>query len=101
MGQRSRPVSAENRAILRGLQVIPGVGPSIAQDLFDLGIRSPGDLAGGDPETLYQRLCRMRGCRLDRCMLYVLRCAVYYASEAVPDPSLLKWWSWKKPRGRG
>jgi hypothetical protein len=31
----------------------------------------------------------------DRCLLYVFRCAVYYASTAAPEPELLKWWSWK------
>ncbi|MBC8473125.1 MAG: pathogenicity locus, partial [Planctomycetes bacterium] len=29
------------------------------------------------------------------CMLYVLRCAVYYASNTEHDPDLLKWWNWK------
>jgi len=31
------------KAALRGLQVIPGVGPKIAEDLWRLGIRQPGD----------------------------------------------------------
>lgn len=37
---------------------------------------------------------------MDRCMLYVFRCAVYYASSEQHDPELLKWWNWKddKPR---
>lgn len=73
----------------------------MAQDLLDLGIRSPEDLAGRDPEALYQELCGIRRCRLDRCMLYVLRCAVYFASEPDPDPERLKWWSWKDGAGRG
>jgi hypothetical protein len=32
---------------------------------------------------------------VDRCVLYVFRCAVYFASEAEHDPELLKWWNWK------
>jgi hypothetical protein len=28
-------------------------------------------------------------------VLYVFRCAVYYASHEVHDPELLKWWNWK------
>jgi hypothetical protein len=28
-------------------------------------------------------------------MLYVMRCAIYFASESKPDPELLKWWNWK------
>ncbi|WP_334292712.1 helix-hairpin-helix domain-containing protein [Parasporobacterium paucivorans] len=28
-------------------------------------------------------------------MLYVFRCAVYYANEEAHDPEKLKWWNWK------
>lgn len=99
MGRRS--VRVENRPILKRLQSIPGVGPSTARDLLALGIRSPEDLVGRDPADLYEELCGIHGCRLDRCVLYVLRCAVYFASEPDPYPELLKWWSWKDARCRG
>jgi hypothetical protein len=33
---------------------------------------------------------------VDRCMLYVFRCAVYYATNKKHDPKLLKWWNWKE-----
>jgi hypothetical protein len=33
--------------------------------------------------------------QIDPCVLYVFRCAVYYASHEVHDPDLLKWWNWK------
>lgn len=77
---------------------IPGVGKSIAQDLRDLGIRSVADLRGAEPETLYDNLCMLRGARIDRCVLYVFRCAVYFATEQQLDPALLKWWNWKDRR---
>jgi hypothetical protein len=77
------------------LRRIPGVGVTIAQDLRDLGIHRIEDLRGADPQALYDRLCVHQGMHVDRCMLYVLRCAVYYASEYRHDPELLKWWSWK------
>jgi hypothetical protein len=77
------------------LRRIPGVGVSIAQDLRDLGIQRVEDLRGADPQALYDRLCVQVGAHVDRCMLYVLRCAVYYASELPHDPELLKWRSWK------
>jgi hypothetical protein len=79
----------------RQLQVIPGVGPSIARDLTDLGFHRVEDLQGADPEAMYARLCALRGAHVDRCMLYVFRCAVYFASHAEHDPERLKWWSWK------
>jgi hypothetical protein len=80
---------------------IPGVGKKIAEDLVDLGIRAVADLKGRDPEDLYGRLCARAGKRVDRCMLYVFRCAVYYASNDRHEPALLKWWNWKDGRSSG
>ncbi len=80
---------------LKGLQVIPGVGRSIAVDLYELGIRQVADLKGKDPERLYSRRCTQVGTRIDPCLLYVFRCAVYYASHTRHNPELLKWWNWK------
>jgi hypothetical protein len=82
------------------LQRIPGIGPSIAADLHRLGIRDVAELRGRNPETLYADLCRDVGHHVDRCVLYVFRCAVYFASETKHDPDLLKWWNWKD-RGAG
>ncbi len=83
------------REILAQLRQIPGVGRSIAEDLWELDIRSTADLQDKDPEILYQQLCVVQGQKIDRCMLYVLRCAVYYASNTEYQPELLKWWNWK------
>lgn len=82
-------------AVVAELKHIPGVGQSLAEDLFDLGFRSVGDLRGEDPEAMYKKLCRRRHSHIDRCVLYVFRCAVYYASTKEPDPELLLWWNWK------
>jgi len=82
------------KAVCKLLQEIPGVGPSIAQDLWNLGIRSLKDLESANPDDLYDQLCALQG-PTDRCMLYVFRCAIYYASSQSPDPELLKWWHWK------
>ena len=80
---------------MKGFMRIPGVGRSIAQDLIDMGFSSVDELVGKDPEKLYESLCTLMGCKVDRCMLYVFRCAVYFATEKDPDPHLLKWWNWK------
>lgn len=82
-------------AALRELRRIPGVGPAVAADLLRLGIRRVADLRGADPLALYEALCRDQGTRVDRCMLYTFRCAVYFATEERHDPDLLLWWSWK------
>lgn len=77
------------------LETIPGVGKTIARYFVDVGIQSIQDLKGQKPEALYDRLCSHQGKHVDRCMLYVFRCAVYYASVPEPEPELLKWWNWK------
>ena len=83
------------QAILKQLQAIPGVGKSIALDLWNQGYRSVEELKGQDPEEMYVRQCELQGAQVDRCLLYVFRCAVYYASNKQHDPELLKWWNWK------
>jgi len=83
------------QSAIRNLSVIPGIGPSIATDLYSLGIREVGELRGANPEHLYTRLCEKQGQHVDRCVLYVFRCAVYYVSRSSHDPELLKWWNWK------
>lgn len=85
----------EKPYVLKEFRRIPGVGRSIAQDLWELGLRRVDDLRGGDPQALYDRLCELRGMHVDRCMLYVLRCAVYFASHDQHEPEKLLWWNWK------
>lgn len=83
------------KATEKAFRVIPGVGPSIAHDLMGLGYREVRQLRGEDPERMYQDLCALRGEHIDRCVLYVFRCAVYFAANTVHDPEMLKWWNWK------
>ena len=83
------------KEILRSFEEIPGVGKRIAEDLWDLGLRRVSDLRGKSPQKLYDKLCRIQGVKIDRCMLYVLRCGVYFATEKRHDPEALKWWNWK------
>jgi hypothetical protein len=95
--------NAAPKSVIANLSRIPGVGPSIAADLFLLGIRDVAELRGRNPEALYAEMCDKAG-QQDRCLLYVFRCAVYYASTAAPEPEMLKWWNWKDgaaARGRG
>lgn len=80
---------------LKDLEQIPGVGKKIAQDIWNIGIHSLSQLEGQDPEQLYKKLCDFKAGPVDRCILYALRCAVYYASKTKHDPQLLKWWNWK------
>lgn len=97
MSSRKLPATtcSEHTAALRELQRIPGVGPSIAQDLCQQGLRRVVELKGRDPQELYRRQCELQGGHVDRCWLYVARCAVYFAEAERPDPEKLKWWHWK------
>jgi hypothetical protein len=91
-------VDAQTKAQkLKNFREIPGVGESIALNLWDIGIRRVEDLKGSDAEEMYDRSNILAGCTQDRCLLYVFRCAVYYAntSKEEQENELLKWWNWK------
>jgi Pathogenicity locus. len=85
---------------LKQLTQIPGVGKSISNDLWNIGIKRVEDLAGKNPAKLYNKSNKLAGVVQDRCLLYVFRCAVYYAEtpEAHRDPDKLKWWNWKEEK---
>ncbi len=84
----------------RELRDLPGIGPVIADALGEIGIHRPDDLVGQDPKALYDALCQTRGETLDRCVLYVFRCAVHAAAghPAEAGPDARKWWNWTDDR---
>ncbi len=77
------------------LITIPNVGKKTKESLINIGITCVEDLAGKDPEKLYQADCQVKGFQEDRCQLYLFRMAVYYAENSHHDPEKLKWWYWK------
>jgi hypothetical protein len=85
---------------LKDLCQIPGVGKSLATDLWNIGITSVMELKDQDPEELYMLSNKYAGAVQDRCVLYVFRCAVYYANteKEERDNEKLKWWNWKENR---
>jgi hypothetical protein len=90
-------MSVTKEQAIKELKRIPGVGISIATDLWNINIRSIADLKGKDPEKLYQASNKFANAIQDRCLLYVFRCAVYYA-QTPPEQyefEKLKWWNWK------
>lgn len=82
---------------IKELTKIPGVGKSIATDLYNIGIRQIDDLKDRNPQELYDQSNQFEACIQDRCLLYVFRCAVYFAetSGEQQESELLKWWNWK------
>ncbi|MDR3287183.1 MAG: helix-hairpin-helix domain-containing protein [Prevotellaceae bacterium] len=82
---------------IKELMQIPGVGKIIAHNLWRIGIHSVDDLKSYTGEVLYNLHNIDCGTVQDRCVLYVMRCAVYFANTPKPlqKPELLKWWNWK------
>ena len=82
---------------IKELMIIPGIGKSIANDLWKIGIKKVDDLKGMNPEVLYNLSNKVADVVQDRCLLYTFRCAVYFAdtNEKKRDPEKLKWWNWK------
>jgi hypothetical protein len=81
-----------------GLRSIPGVGVRIAGYLTELGYSDIASLKGQDPQEMFMRSCAAQGYEMDKCLLYVYRCAVYYAEHIDSeefDPEKFKWWNWK------
>lgn len=81
--------------IIKELKKIPGVGPSIAMDLINIGITSISHLKNKDPDELYDLSNLHAGKKQDRCLLYVFRCAVYFATEKYHEKEKLQWWYWQ------
>jgi hypothetical protein len=97
MNERPRFQKMDKAKSLKELTKIPGVGKSIANDLWNIGIKTIKDLVHKDPEVLYDQSNQYSGTIQDRCLLYVFRCAVYFAStpEDEQEKEKLKWWNWK------
>lgn len=86
--------SPDQRATSKRLQRIPNVGPAMADDLLRLGIVAPDDLAGRDPDVLYQDLCRLDGRRHDPCVRDVFASAISFADGEPAQP----WWAFTPDR---
>jgi hypothetical protein len=84
----------EHRQSIKELMTIPNMQRDLADELLLLGIKKVGDLKYQSAERLYQRLNIQARKIEDRTVLYILRCAVYYASTPIHDPAKLKWKYW-------
>jgi len=83
---------------LQELEKIPGVGKTIAGDFFDIGIKKVKNLKNKNPEKLYKQICKKRGVKVDKCMLYVCRSSIYFANHKKHNQRKLKWWNWKNKK---
>ncbi len=67
----------EKQKVIKDLKQIPGVGVSLATNLWNIGIKSIKDLEDKNPQKLYEKSNDFAEVVQDRCVLYVFRCAVY------------------------
>lgn len=74
---------------------LPNVGTQTEKDLLTLEYTSIESLQGKKADDLYQEECRLRGCIIDRCQLYLYRALEYYINTENPDKDKSKWWYWK------
>jgi hypothetical protein len=92
---RRRPVRRSDvPAHARRLLDVPNVGPATVRDLLKLGISEPEQLAGQNPDKMYESLCKIDGVRHDPCLLDVFTAAVSYGNGEPARP----WWAFMPER---
>lgn len=85
---------AGRAADCQALEQIPNIGPSLAEDLRQIGIRHPRDLVNKDAFVLYQQLCAATGQRHDPCVLDTFMAATDFMRGAPAAP----WWHYTAHR---
>jgi hypothetical protein len=78
----------------QALEQIPNIGPTLAEDLRQIGIRHPRDLVNKDAFVLYQQLCAATGQRHDPCVLDTFMAATDFMRGAPAAP----WWHYTAHR---
>ena len=85
---------AATAAECQTLEQLPNIGPSLAEDLRQLGITQPAQLIGKDPYALYQRMTEITGIRHDPCLCDCFIAAVRFMEGGPPTP----WWHYTAER---
>lgn len=76
------------------LQRVPGVGPSIADDLRQIGVRRIADLKGKSPSDSTRAATQsVAWCRIVACDVF--RCAGALRRNTKAQSKKLDWWAWK------
>ena len=86
--------SKVRRDRLSTLTDLPNIGPAMAADLRLLGFERPEQLAGQNPQALYDRLCQLTHTRQDPCVLDVLVPVTRFMDGEEPRP----WWHYTPER---
>lgn len=75
---------------------LPNIGPSLAGDLYLLGIAHPKQLQGADAYGLYRQLCDITQVRHDPCVLDVFLSITDFMAGNPPRV----WWHYTAERKR-
>ena len=82
----------------RRLQDLISIGPAMLRDFEILGIRTVNQLARQNPTSLYRKLCRATGLRVDICVQDVFSAAVAQARNPLLSAEQCQWWYWSRQR---
>jgi nucleotidyltransferase/DNA polymerase involved in DNA repair len=82
----------------RRLKDLISIGPATLRDFELLGIRSVKQLARQNPVTLYKKLCRVTGQRMDICCQDVFTASVAQARNPLLPAEQCQWWYWSRQR---
>ncbi len=87
-------MKAKSAKDVKKFQDIPNVGPAMAKDFAQLGLKQPTDLIRKDPLTLYKSMCKIAGVRQDPCVLDTYIAVVDFMNGAPARP----WYYYTKTR---
>ncbi len=84
---------------LSQFQSLGSIGPSSAQDLWDLGYRNIEQFINADPCKMYNDLSSIVGHKMDPCVEDVFRCAIAQVKFPGLSEKKKQWWVWSNQRG--
>jgi hypothetical protein len=87
-------MKAKSAKDVKKFQEIPNVGPAMAKDFAQLGLKHPTDLIRKNPLTLYKSMCMIAGVRQDPCVLDTYIAVVDFMNGAPARP----WYYYTKTR---
>jgi hypothetical protein len=82
------------REKVKKLTDLPNIGPSLADDLCQIGINTPEQLKGKEAFELYEMLCEKTGAKHDPCVLDVFMSIIDFMNGGEPKV----WWDYTQER---
>jgi len=94
----SRPKQSPALDEIRRLSHLVSVGSATLEDFDLLGIGSVEELSRCDAHELYERLCDLKGMKIDPCCEDVFRAAIAQAKNPKLPEEKKNWWYWSRVR---